>query len=155
MAGCKPKGGADPPKPVDWFAVALARRKRVIDLGRRGELYEEWLVYHKANPQVYLLVCQRCQQLIDHGITEYAIGTIWETMRWHLDVEADDKEFKLPNNHRAYYARHWMQEHPQYGEASGQPFFRLATLRSVMPKPRDRYGRVFDVADMVDQEDDE
>jgi hypothetical protein len=29
-------------------------------------------------------------------------------------IETADEDFKINNNHRAYYARLWMREHPQY-----------------------------------------
>jgi hypothetical protein len=105
-----------------------------------GELYEEWLAFHKANPRVYELICMYCDQVLARGERTYAIATIWERLRWHFTVETrSEVDFKLPNNHRAYYARFWMKEHPQHGD-----FFRTATLRSVTPKRTDRYGRDLD-----------
>ena len=101
-------------------------------------LYEEWKAYHKANPEVYDLICRFAAEAINRGHREYAIATIWERIRWHIDIELNvgGEEFKLPNNHRAYYARYWLEQHPQYPD-----FFRTATLRSMSNVPVDRWGR--------------
>jgi hypothetical protein len=52
-----------------------------------------------------------------------------------MHIEQGDEEFKLPNNHRAYYARKWLDVHPEH-----PGFFHTACLRSE-GGPRDRYGR--------------
>lgn len=107
---------------------------------RDNTLYEEWEEFHKANPKVYELVCHYAQQVINRGLEEYAIATIWERLRWHLTIEThSETDFKLPNNHRAYYARLWLDEHPDYPK-----FFRTCMLRSLSQSPRDRWGRDFD-----------
>lgn len=99
------------------------------------ELEDEWATYHVAHPRVYELICKFASVAIAKGRKRYAIATIWELIRWHVDFELDEPEFKLPNNHRAYYARLWMQEHPDY-----PGFFTTATLRHLQ-LVRDRWGR--------------
>ena len=38
---------------------------------------------------------------------------IWARVRWHLDIDTAD--FKLPpNKHRTYYARYWLEQHPEH-----------------------------------------
>jgi len=101
-----------------------------------GQLEREALDFHRENPRVYVLVCRFAQEAIDRGATKYAIATIWERLRWEVQIVTGDMDFKLPNNHRAYYARLWLKNHPQYPD-----FFRTCTLRSVTGGPRDRYGR--------------
>jgi hypothetical protein len=99
------------------------------------DLYQEWRAYHEEHPQVYQLVCRFAQEALDRGFHEYAIATIWERIRWHVTVEIRKEEFKLPNNHRAYYARLWLDDHPEHSD-----FFRTACLRSEGGS-RDRFGR--------------
>lgn len=101
-------------------------------------LHDEWLEYHRDNPQVYQLICKYAQEVIDRGMKEYAIATIWERLRWHLTIEVRSAhDFKLPNNHRAYYARLWLDAHPDYPD-----FFRTCSLRSEGEgAPYDRFGR--------------
>lgn len=47
---------------------------------------------------------------------KFAVATIYEVMRWETTVTTNSSPFRLSNNHRAFYARKWMQEHPQYPE---------------------------------------
>jgi hypothetical protein len=110
-----------------------------------SELEREFLDFHRENPRVYVLVCQFAQQAIDLGFEKYAIATIWEVLRWEVQTKTRDRDFKLPNNHRAYYARLWLKNHPEHPD-----FFRTCSLRSVEHGQRDRYGR--DVDDAVSLE---
>src|SRR3954463_15798477 len=111
----------------------------------RGQLEAEFLIYHAAHPFVYILVCRFAQEAIDKGYTRYGMGAIWERVRWEVlihtrsNIEAED--FKMPNNHRAYYARLWLKDHPEH--AGEKPFFRIAELRSLRGTEfaGDRYGR--------------
>jgi hypothetical protein len=102
----------------------------------KKELAEEWIDYHLANPHVYELICQYANDVLRAGHTKYAIAPIYERLRWHLLFETRTAtDFKLPNAHRAYYARLWLSDHPEHPK-----FFKISTLRSER-KPRDRYGR--------------
>jgi hypothetical protein len=102
------------------------------------QLYNEWLVYHRANPRVYELICGYAAMAIKAGHRQYAIATIWERIRWEYTVITSDIHFKMPNNHRAYYSRLWLKDHPQY-----VGFFRTAELRSERKFSHyDRYGRL-------------
>jgi hypothetical protein len=102
-------------------------------------LQHEFWQYHRENPKVYQYVCRFAQEAIDKGYGRFAIATIWERIRWEIVIHVRDENFKLPNNHRAYYARLWMKRHPEHAD-----FFRTAVLRSVHPIDRDRYGREMD-----------
>jgi len=114
-------------------------------------LRDEFMIYHRRYPKVYELVCRFADEVIARGRTKYAIATIWERIRWHVEIEIGDEEFKCPNNHRAYYARLWLSEHLNYPE-----FFRTATLRSEVDGVEyDRWGRTRDDPDFGDYEEDE
>ena len=99
------------------------------------QLYNEWRVYHENNPRIYQLICAYAEAAIRRGHNKYAIATIWERIRWEITVDTNDIDFKMPNNHRAYYARLWLKDHPQH-----PGFFRLAELRSERGLI-DRFGR--------------
>jgi hypothetical protein len=102
-----------------------------------SNLFNEWYVYHQNNPRVYRLVCEFAAAAIRAGHENYGLATIWERIRWEITVNTDDVNFKMPNNHRAYYARLWLKDHPEYLD-----FFRTAELRSLRGNaPVDRYGR--------------
>jgi hypothetical protein len=47
------------------------------------------------------------------GRNVYSVNAIFERIRWHTDIETvSDVPFKLSNNHRAYYARKYMNSDP-------------------------------------------
>lgn len=105
-----------------------------------SKLKAEFEIYDRANPQVYELVKRFAYEAISAGYVAYGVATIWERIRWEITIHnrsnIDGADFKMPNNHRAYYARKFLDEHPQYPD-----FFRTAHLRSTGPLPVDRYGR--------------
>jgi len=102
-----------------------------------GELEQEFLDFHAANPQVYTYVKRYAAAARSVGYTKFAIACIWERVRWELMITTVGAEFVLPNNHRAYYARLLMRDDPLY-----EGFFRIAMLRSIHKEAVDRYGRV-------------
>jgi len=101
------------------------------------QLYNEWLVYHANNPHIYRLVCRFADEAMRAGHSRFGIGAIWERVRWEVAMTTNDENFKMPNNHRAYYARHWLRHHPD-----NAGFFRISELRSQRPDlDFDRYGQ--------------
>ena len=103
-----------------------------------SKLESEFQAYHQANPQVYELVKRFAYEAIRAGYSRFSIGAIWERIRWEIAINTHSNlaaDFKMPNNHRAYYARMFLKDHPQYPD-----FFRTAHLRSEQPIPVDRFG---------------
>jgi hypothetical protein len=109
--------------------------------GRAISLYNEWRVYHEKNPRIYQLICKFAAEAIGRGKEEWGIAGIWELIRWQVDIETGDPDFKMPNNHCAYYARLWLLRHPNHPE-----FFRTCRLRSEGGEV-DRFGRDLDDED--------
>ena len=102
------------------------------------QLYNEWRVFHEQNPHIYKLICRFTNQLIRAGHDRYGMGAVCERVRWEITVTTTsnlNKHFKIPNNHRAYYSRHWLKRHPERPK-----FFRIAHLRSMGAIPVDRWG---------------
>ena len=99
-------------------------------------LETEFLSYHAENPHVYEYVDQFAREAIRAGYNNFSIGCIWERIRWEIAMKTRDENFKLPNNHRAYYARLWMRKNPSH-----TGFFRTAVLRSARYIEVDRFGR--------------
>ena len=77
-------------------------------------LKRKWWEYHKQNPHVYALVERFTFDVINRRFKNYSINSIFERIRWHTDIETFGDQFKLNNDHRAYYARFFMHNHPQY-----------------------------------------
>ena len=90
-------------------------------------LQRAFFKFHREHPEVYKLFRGLTFKTIKAGWDNYSSKTIMEVMRWHHDVGPyRDREFKLTNNHTAYYARLFMREHPQHNG-----FFRTRELRSM------------------------
>ncbi len=81
--------------------------------------------FHAKNPHVYELVKHFTKQVIDAGHKHYGIQTILERIRWHTSVENSSEPFKVNNNHGPFYARRFMEEHPQH-----EGFFRTRYRRA-------------------------
>ena len=76
-----------------------------FDKGTR--LWQEFLKFHAANPHIYEHYKEEILKAIQSGRDVYSISIITEHNRW-------DKSFRISNNHRAYYARMFVEENPQY-----------------------------------------
>jgi len=87
--------------------------------------YTKWQRFHRENPHVYELIKKFTQQAIDAGFKHYGIQSVAERVRWHTMIETNGEPLKLNNNHTAYYARLYMEEHPEH---SG--FFRTRAFTS-------------------------
>ena len=87
--------------------------------------YTKWQRFHRDNPHVYELIKRFTQQAIDAGFQHYGIQSVAERVRWHTMIETDGEPLKLNNNHTAYYARLYMEEHPEH-----DGFFRTRSFTS-------------------------
>jgi hypothetical protein len=78
-------------------------------------LKQRWWEYHRENPKVYELFEKFTLDVIGRGHKNYSANAVFERIRWHTDVEVEEEgEFKLSNNHRAYYARYFHWKHPEF-----------------------------------------
>jgi hypothetical protein len=70
--------------------------------------------FHAENPHVYRLFDRFTSYAIERGRARFSVSIIFERIRWETHIETGDPDFKLNNNHRAYYARLWMRDHPEH-----------------------------------------
>ena len=82
-----------------------------VDMPGRPTPAEKFEAFHKANPQVFTILSNMCDAMVEKGRRRIGIATLFESMRWsfYLTTNDPDSEFKLNNNYRAYYARKLMQ----------------------------------------------
>ena len=53
--------------------------------------------------------------MIDRGYNNYSAKAVFERIRWEKDAGGDGvTQFKLGNNHPAFYSRRFMKMFPQY-----------------------------------------
>lgn len=83
--------------------------------------------FHAENPEIYTIlvglarewvaICQR--KSIETGKTvkpKIGIGALYEVARWELIKSTTDPNYKMSNNHRAFYSRLIMAQEPDLSE---------------------------------------
>lgn len=100
---------------------------------RRDQMREEWSRFHNAHPEVWALFQRFTFDRINRGFAHYGVGAIMERVRWETAIGADldEEEFKINNNHRAFYARFFMGYYPEHAG-----FFRVREQTSGWDVPR-------------------
>lgn len=92
----------------------------------RESLQDQFEQFHAENPGVYRKLVQIARSAKSSGKSQYGIGSCWERLRWHLDIETNSSdEFSLNNNHRSRYARLIMEQEPDL-----KGFFHTRELKS-------------------------
>lgn len=90
-----------------------------------NKLEQQWKKFHEENPQVWELFKKYTFEVVNTGRKHYSVNAIIERIRWHTNIETTGERFKISNNHRAYYARFFNEQHP---ELNG--FFKTKSLRA-------------------------
>ena len=85
---------------------------------------QRWLDWHAENPQVYELFKRFTFEAIGRGHNRLSAWLIVNRIRWETTVETLGGDFKISNNFIAYYARLFMEEHPEY-----RGFFRTKAMK--------------------------
>lgn len=80
-------------------------------MGKYRERFEE---FHAANPQVYTEFCNIVSELQARGIKRFGVDIVWGKLRYDHAVAVNHTggRYRLNNNHRAYYSRMWLKDHP-------------------------------------------
>ena len=81
---------------------------------RLDEITENAKRYHKKHPEVWDLFRKFTMEIIRRGFNRYSVNAIFERIRWEADISTDPLSFKISNDYRAWYARKFMAEYPEY-----------------------------------------
>lgn len=76
-------------------------------------LEERFEKYHERNPHIYRAFRHYAFQAIAAGRKHLGVGLIAERIRWDTVISGDDG-FKINNNYRAFYARKFMEDYPEF-----------------------------------------
>jgi hypothetical protein len=79
---------------------------------RPSSLEGKFQEFHADNPHVYTQLRDLALKMRRTGRKRYGIGSLFEVMRWHRALRTTEDDFKLNNNHRAFYARLLMKQEP-------------------------------------------
>lgn len=74
------------------------------------DLKGEFEEFHANNPHVYELYVKYALEAKARGRRRFSIAMITERIRWYTTIETDDDEYKINNNHKAFYARKLMED---------------------------------------------
>ncbi len=75
---------------------------------------QEFERFHDANPEVWEFFERFCLEMINAGQTGFGAPVIWEHIRWETRIQKEsDGPYRLPNQHRPYYARLFQERHPK------------------------------------------
>lgn len=77
----------------------------------RKKAFWEW---HKANPHVWLYFEKYAMEAVARGRTRVSHWLIINRIRWEVSIETTGGEFKISNDHIAFYARMWRAKYPQH-----------------------------------------
>mgnify|MGYP003154231220 CR=1 FL=1 len=103
---------------------------------RRNHLERAFELYDAQNPEIWELFIRFTGQAMSRGYKHYSVNGIFERIRWHTSVEAlpasgdprvEDRDLKINNNYRPYYARKFHEQFPQH-----DGFFRTRVLRAAL-----------------------
>lgn len=85
----------------------------------RNEREARFLEFHNENPVVYQMWDRFTRFAIMKGHKRVGAALIMERIRWEtsmglVDSRPDGERLKINDHHKAYYARLWMENNPQY-----------------------------------------
>ena len=73
--------------------------------------------FHQDNPHVYTILVRLAREWIRRtGRQKVGISALFERTRWEIAIATNDPEFKINNNHRAFYARVIMRDEPDLAD---------------------------------------
>jgi len=82
--------------------------------------------FDRKNPHVYALFKKFAFELIEAGVKRTSADVVYNRIRWETAIQTKGDTFKINENFKAYFARRFIKEHPQY-----EGFFAFRRLRSV------------------------
>lgn len=81
--------------------------------------------FDERNPDVWEWVVRFAFEAVAAGRARIGIASVWERIRWHVEVERRENPYALNNNFRAYYARKFQRTYPAHSS-----LFETRRLRS-------------------------
>lgn len=74
----------------------------------------EWWEWHKANPHVWEYFERFSLEAVSKGRKKISHWLIINRIRWEVNIVTTGEDFKISNDHIAFYARLWKAKHPQH-----------------------------------------
>ena len=74
----------------------------------------EFRIFHEANPEVYQMFERFSFDAIHRGHKRLSAEMIINRIRWETKIVTSDVEYKINNNHKPFYSRLFIAQHPQH-----------------------------------------
>jgi len=76
--------------------------------------YEIWLDWHRENPKVWGYFKKFSLEAAHSGRKHISHWLIVNRIRWEVSITTTGHDFKISNNHIAFYARLWKVAYPDF-----------------------------------------
>ena len=86
--------------------------------------------FNKKNPHVYEHFEKQALKAIEKGRTKISAKLIINWIRWNEFLRSTDKSFKINDAYQSYYARYFIDKHPEHAGV-----FELRKLRNEQEGP--------------------
>jgi hypothetical protein len=90
---------------------AVSIKKSSLSFEQKKERWWEW---HKANPHVWQLFERFAYEAVNKGRKRISHWLIINRIRWETNIVTTGEDFKISNDHIAFYARLWRAKHPAH-----------------------------------------
>lgn len=92
-------------------------------MNRKEKMREACQAFHNSHPEIWDLFVAFAKAKYNRGYKHYGAKAVMERVRWETDAGAvhGAKDFKLNNNHTAFYARRFNKMYPEISDGA---FFR-------------------------------
>lgn len=83
---------------------------------RREQMRERCEEFHRAHPEIWAMFVKFTMDRISRGFENYSVRAIFHHIRWETarPTYRPGEEFKLNNNHAAFYSRRFHKAYPTH-----------------------------------------
>ena len=72
--------------------------------------------FNQDNPHIFKAFEEQALRAIAKGRKKISSKLIINWIRWHEFLESSDKNFEINDAYQSYYARYFVEKHPQYND---------------------------------------
>lgn len=70
--------------------------------------------FNQENPHIFIAFEEQALRAIAKGRKKISAKLIINWIRWHEFLESSDKNFKINDAYQSYYARFFIEKHPEH-----------------------------------------
>lgn len=81
---------------------------------QQESIINAFVLFHTNNPNIWEWFKRFAFDAISSGREHYSSNSIFERIRWHVEIDTKGEDVKLNNNYRAYYSRLFHMVYPEH-----------------------------------------